>query len=413
MNGDTSEHHHIVVLLVDDQMIIGEMLRRMLEDEKDIEYHYCNDPLKAVQTATEVAPSIILQDLVMPGTDGISLVNAYRSNPATKHVPIIVLSSEEDSKVKARAFAEKADDYLMKLPDKIEMLARIRHHAEGYLNTLEKHMMEQRFNHFQKFEAIGSLASGIAHEINTPAQFIGDNLRFLKDSFQNIGSILEVLAAIYDAPAGDAEFLKNKMALLREEIKKADIDFLKTEINDAIEQSIAGNSHIARIVQAVKDFASSSGGRTASNDINKLIESTITISRHRWQPVADMQTELYPGQLNVECCRDEINQVFLNLIINAAEAVAASGKRGVITIRSAVLASFAVISVEDSGTGVASGIKDRIFDPFFTTKNSCDGSGQGLAIAYDIIVRKHNGEIFFDSEEGRGSIFSVKLPMRK
>lgn len=130
--------HRIVVLLVDDQPIIGEAVRRMLAEEPDIEFHFCQDPLQAVKTANRISPTVILQDLVMPGLDGLALVRYFRANRQTKDVPLIVLSSQEEARTKAEAFALGANDYMVKLPDRLEVLARIRYHSKGYINLLER-----------------------------------------------------------------------------------------------------------------------------------------------------------------------------------------------------------------------------------------------------------------------------------
>ncbi|MBU1909562.1 MAG: response regulator, partial [Verrucomicrobia bacterium] len=130
--------HTITVLLVDDQAIIGEAVRRMLQDQPDISFHYCSDPTRAVRLAEEIAPTIILQDLVMPDVDGLTLVKFFRANEKTRDIPLIVLSTREEAATKAEAFALGANDYLVKLPDKIELLARIRYHSRGYINLLQR-----------------------------------------------------------------------------------------------------------------------------------------------------------------------------------------------------------------------------------------------------------------------------------
>ena len=158
-----TRYYKVVVLLVDDQQIIGEMVKRILAHEEDIEFHYCHDPAKAIQIANEVSPTVILQDLVMPDVDGLTLVKLFRENPATKDVPLVVLSSEEDSKIKAEAFALTANDYLVKLPDKIELLARIRHHSAGYINMLEKREI---------FEAMEKSRKALAYELAEAADYV-------------------------------------------------------------------------------------------------------------------------------------------------------------------------------------------------------------------------------------------------
>jgi sigma-B regulation protein RsbU (phosphoserine phosphatase) len=155
--------HEITVLLIDDQAMIGEAVRRMLAEEKDIVFHFCQDPSKAIQMANEVSPTVILQDLVMPEVDGLTLVKFFRANPSTVDVPLIVLSSKEEPKIKAEAFSLKANDYLVKLPDKVELIARIRHHSQGYINMLERN---------EAFEALQKSQKLLAAELAEAADYV-------------------------------------------------------------------------------------------------------------------------------------------------------------------------------------------------------------------------------------------------
>ena len=154
--------HPITVLLVDDQAMIGEAVRRMLAGEKDIRFHYCSDPTQAIKMATQISPTVILQDLVMPEVDGLTLVKFFRANPATRDIPMIVLSSKEEAKVKAESFALGANDYLVKLPDRIELLARIRYHSKGYINLLQRNEAYQALVESQKLLA-AELAEAAAY----------------------------------------------------------------------------------------------------------------------------------------------------------------------------------------------------------------------------------------------------------
>jgi phosphoserine phosphatase RsbU/P len=157
------KEHKITVLLIDDQAMIGEAVRRMLANAEDIDFHFCSDPAKAMQTAAAVSPTVILQDLVMPEVDGLTLVKFFRANPATRDIPLIVLSSKEEPKVKAEAFALGANDYLVKLPDKIELIARIRHHSQGYINMLERN---------EAYKALVESQELLAAELSEAADYV-------------------------------------------------------------------------------------------------------------------------------------------------------------------------------------------------------------------------------------------------
>ena len=155
--------HEITVLLVDDQAIIGEAVRRMLADEDDIAFHFCSDPTRAITMATDLSPTVILQDLVMPEIDGLTLVKFYRANAKTKDIPLIVLSTKEEPKIKAEAFALGANDYLVKLPDKIELIARIRYHSKGYINLLQRN---------EAYQALVESQRKLADELTQAAAYV-------------------------------------------------------------------------------------------------------------------------------------------------------------------------------------------------------------------------------------------------
>lgn len=287
---------------------------------------------------------------------------------------------------------------------------------------LERQRFEAELRHAQKLEAVGRLAAGIAHEINTPIQFVGDNMSFLGDAF---GELTTVLAACKNllavVEAGDAPHQAAKA--LAQAIREADPDFLLEEVPCAISQSLEGVDRVAKIVRAMKEFSYRDSEQLADSDINAAIQSTITISRNEWKYVADLEAELDPTLPMVPCVLGELNQVVLNLIVNAAHAIAEvvangdsrtpSDKRGKITIRTTHDADYAQISIEDTGAGIPPRIAERVFDPFFTTKEVGTGSGQGLTIARKVVVEKHKGQLTFCSEPGAGTTFTIRLPLRQ
>ena len=276
---------------------------------------------------------------------------------------------------------------------------------------LERKRMELQLLHAQKMESIGQLAAGIAHEINTPIQFVGDNLQFLSSSFQDLAELLLRYGSLKAAlPPASA---------LRDEIQqaedRADLDYLRTELPKALEQSAEGVRRVAKIVRAMKEFSHPSGEAMSSVDLNRAIETTATIARNEWKYVAELSTRLDPDLPPVPCHPGDINQVLLNLIVNAAHAIAEKPKDpdaplGRIVVASRRLADAVEIRVEDDGCGIPEENRAKIFTPFFTTKEVGKGTGQGLTIAYDIVVRKHRGDIRFETETGKGTTFILRLP---
>jgi two-component system, NtrC family, sensor kinase len=285
--------------------------------------------------------------------------------------------------------------------------------TERIASQAERAQMEIQLRHAQKLESIGQLAAGIAHEINTPIQYIGDNTIFLRDACHELLGFLDDLRpafAVGPFPESELESLKGRLEAL-------DLDYLQKEIPRAILQSLDGVARVAKIVSAMKDFSHPSMGVKGMADLNRAIENTVTVCRNEWKYVAELELDLDPSLPLVPCFADEFNQVVLNLVINAAHAIeeAAGGRapeaKGLIRISTRLRGERVEIRVSDTGTGIPENIRDRIFDPFFTTKALSKGTGQGLAIARSVIVDKHQGSIQVETEAGKGTTFILELPM--
>lgn len=278
----------------------------------------------------------------------------------------------------------------------------------------EREMMEVHLRHAQKMESIGRLAAGIAHEINTPIQYIGDNARFLKEAFSELGQLLlktgELIEAAKSNPA-TCDLAENLDAAGQ----KADLSYLTTEIPKAIEQSLEGVERVAKIVSAMKEFSHPGTEEKILIDLNKAIESTLTVTRNEWKYVADVVTDFDSTLPMIPCLPAELNQVFLNLVVNAAHAITdatAQNKkgRGTITVLTRNAGDEVEVRISDTGAGIPENIRERIFEPFFTTKQIGKGTGQGLAIAHAVVVDKHGGRIDFETEVGKGTSFIIRLP---
>jgi len=279
----------------------------------------------------------------------------------------------------------------------------------------ERVKFQAKLHQSQKMEAIGQLAAGIAHEINTPTQFVGDNTRFLQDSFDDL---IEV-CSLYQEVIKTAKSRPLSMELIQNFEKRfdeLDIAYLEEEIPLSIRQTLKGVDRITSIVQAMKIFAHPGGVAKEPIDINKEIQKTITITRNEWKYVAQLDTRFDSTLPFVPCYRAEFNQVILNLIINAAHSIADSNghnssAKGTITISTGWEGNCAEIRISDTGCGIPEEIRHRIFDLFFTTKEPGRGTGQGLAIAHSVIVDKHNGNINLETDVGQGTTFVLRLPI--
>ena len=282
--------------------------------------------------------------------------------------------------------------------------------------TSLKHLQAQLLN-AQKLEAVGQLAAGIAHEINTPTQYITNNARFLEDAFKEFLEILAHYESLYTAnKTGIPAFAA--LEAIDASRENHQIESLFEEIPEAFHDTFEGLARISSIVSSIKRFSHPCQDVATLADLNDAIRTTITISTNEWKYVAEVDTDLDPALPPVPCDVSAINQVVLNLIVNAAQAIAdkigsgTSGK-GTITLQTRNCNNYAEIRVSDTGIGIPENIRSRIFDPFFTTKEIGKGTGQGLAIARTIITETHHGSIDFESEAGLGTTFIIRLPLQE
>lgn len=265
----------------------------------------------------------------------------------------------------------------------------------------------------QKMDAIGRLASGIAHEINTPSQYVMDNVTFIRDSLTEIRQLLMADQAL----RASAEVCHLPLAQVAESIAaKIDITYLLEEMPKSMSQSLEGMGRIRKIVAAMREFTHPATETKIAVDVNHLIENTLTISHSEWKYVADTELHLAENLPPVSCMPSELSQVILNLIINAGHAIAdsipaGSGSLGRITISSMLDGDWVEIRIADTGGGIPQAIQELVFEPFFTTKAIGKGTGQGLALAWTVVVDKHLGTLAFESTLGSGTTFIVRLPL--
>lgn len=269
--------------------------------------------------------------------------------------------------------------------------------------------MEMQTRQAQKLESIGQLAAGIAHEINTPIQFVGDNIRFIRQEFSGLKALLA-----FDTSANqDHEATVKQLASLLESL---DAGYLSQEIPVALDQSLEGIARISKIVSAMKEFSHPGQGEKQAVDLNRAIESTTIVSSNEWKYVSDLKTSFDPTLPLVPCLIGELNQVILNLIVNSAHAIEEikdqlPGGKGLIAVSTRNLGNRVEIRIRDTGGGIPADIADKVYDPFFTTKQVGKGTGQGLAIARNIVINKHGGTIHFESNAGKGTEFILTLPL--
>ncbi|MFK7956645.1 MAG: PAS domain S-box protein [Lysobacterales bacterium] len=276
---------------------------------------------------------------------------------------------------------------------------------------LERDQMATELKTSQKLEAVGQLAAGIAHEINTPSQYVSDNLAFLTTAMSDVTDLMKHLATPI-ADNKDAEWVHRAQTLA----ETADLQFLMEEVPQALEQSCQGVSQISKIVRAMKDFSHPDAENFEPTDLNRLIESVLTVASNEWKYLATVDFQLEPNLPAVVLNPSAMNQVLLNLVVNASHAIAeVAGEEpttmGTISVSTRQLDDEVEIVIADTGCGIPQEVIERVFDPFFTTKPVGKGTGQGLAIAHRIIDQSHGGKIQVSSEPGKGSKFVITLPL--
>jgi PAS domain S-box-containing protein len=285
------------------------------------------------------------------------------------------------------------------------------------MDITDRKVLETQLLQAQKLESIGQLAAGIAHEINTPTQFVGDNVHFLHDAFADItgalGEYREFVGAVENQ-----RMTSELISHISDVEAKADLEYLCVEIPNAIEQSLEGIDRIAKIVGAMKEFSHPGTKERKMIDLNRALETTATVSRNEWKYVADVEFDLYPNLPLVSCMPAEFNQVLLNMVVNAAQAIGDAnkhtGQKGIIKITTLnPEPGWCEIRITDNGPGIPEQIGARVFDPFFTTKEVGKGTGQGLAIARSIVVDKHGGSIRFETSPNEGTTFIIRIPAGK
>ena len=267
----------------------------------------------------------------------------------------------------------------------------------------------------QKMEVLGQLVSGIAHEINTPTQYIGDNLHFIAEGLNGLFRLIEQYDGLLESLADNPQYAELVKAIsdVSDEIDKA---FLIEELPGAVNRSVDGNQRVAEVVQSLREFAHPSDEAKVPTDINHAITTSVSLARNEWKYEAEMVLDLAPDLPLVSCIPGAFNQVIINLLVNAAHAISdvrdSDGEeKGEINISTRQIDEEVEIRIRDTGGGIPEHVQAKIFDPFFTTKEVGRGTGQGLAIVNSIVVDTHGGVIGFDYEEGKGTTFVLRFPI--
>jgi two-component system NtrC family sensor kinase len=414
------------ILIVDDELPNRKLLETLLHPEGYRTRAVANGE-QALASVAQSAPDLILLDVMMPCMDGYLVARTLKADPSTSNIPIIMITALIDRGARLEGLNAGVEEFLAKPIDRTELWLRVRNllRLKALGDALRNHssILEQQVRArtagleksneqlreqirlreaaqhelrlAQKLEAVGRLAAGIAHEINTPVQYVGDSVQFLKSAFADMLGIVKTSGVMPNST-------------------DTDLDFLRAEVPAAIERIIEGLQRVAAIVRAMKEFARYGGPDKQAADLNRALKATLQIARTEYKHVATI--DLHCGNIpEVLCNVGELSQAFLNLIVNAAHALADAGRdseNGWIKIRTQFVDNSVELTFEDNGCGIPEDIVAKIYDPFFTTKEIGRGSGQGLAIARSIVVDRHDGSIGVVSLPSIGTCFTLRLPVR-
>ncbi|PCH82642.1 MAG: hypothetical protein COB90_00760 [Hyphomicrobiales bacterium] len=278
---------------------------------------------------------------------------------------------------------------------------------------LKEQMLELNLRQAKKLESVGQMACGVAHELNTPCQYIGDNLRFVDQNMSGIFDVIEVITRL-ENDIGDPEATEEKLQTIIELVKSHDLNYILKEFRVATAESLEGIIKVSGIISALQEFSSPMAQNFAQTSINQLLQNAVIVSRNVWHDFADVKLDLDETLPEIHCCAADINQVLLNMIMNSTRAIEDSCRNegeGLIVISTRQECGNLELRIADNGCGIPDAVRDRVFDPFFTTKEHGQGTGHGLAVAYDLIVNKHCGVLEFENSDNGFTTFLIRLPL--
>ena len=427
------------ILVVDDEKFNLRIAQELIETNiADSRVFLCSIPEEVLQKLEDNHIDIILLDIIMPRITGIDMLKSIRSKIKYNNIQIIMFTGMTDKASFKTCFENGANDFINKPIDFTEFVARMSASVRARKNILalkemnhtittqyhKLHAITQtlkdtQFNLIQKekLAALGEIAAGIAHEINNPMGFISSNLDTMNRYLQKIRELIIIyrnfvqLASDEHIPGADRMREQKSIADIERKLK---IDFILNDLTTIIQESRIGVDRVTKIVQSLRNLErTGTENEMVYNDLTPITEEALLIVKHETQFVADIDKQI-TSPLYVLCNKGQIGQVLLSILLNAIQAVKSLNREslGKISIKAYRSDEYVICKISDDGPGIKEEHLSRIFDPFFTTKDVGSGVGLGLSVAYDIIVKKHNGELIVDSEFGKGTSFTIKLPAK-
>lgn len=393
----------IRILLVDDSDLSRDHFTRVLEQVPSVELVVATAGATALRALAEGGISIVICDYAMPDMSGLQVLRFIRRTHSPVALPVLMLTASDDPDVKVQAFRFGANDYIAKQAAPEELLARVGTQIELLQAHRRWNDSRLRRSEQQKFETIGHLAKGLAHELNTPAQYIMSNLQFLAESFEKLAATFAELRAL---PSVDHEHLEAVLA-------RVDFAYLQAEIPRCIGESTQGIEQMARVITLMREFARPGLPERSLHSLNEIIRGTLAVTRGQWYQLAEVELELSESLPEVSCVGLAIKQVVLYAILNAIKAISRSGlaerRKNQLRIVTRTDANWAVIEISDTGRGMADTMVQRVMDPVLSAIEN-EQSGQALAHARTVIVDQHHGR-FDVRSSAQGTSLMIRLPL--
>lgn len=398
------------VLIADDSKVIRTRLVSILETLPGVELRVAADGLEALALAKERKPDLLLCDHEMPGMNGIQLLRVLRASWSRFELPILMLTANSATETKVMAFQHGANDYVTKPVEPAELCARVSGQLDLKRAIHENLAARVQLLEARKYQAVGRLAAGVAHELNNPAQYTSSNLSYLRKSYATMQAMLSSTLEWAKSEQGGHPFARR----IAEQSRLLRLDEILSETPIAVDEAMDGIRRMATIIAEMKEFAGEPNAEVAEVELNQAIRNTVEVSRPMWSRVLRVELELEPELPSVRGVPHQMKQAFLNVLTNAVEAVGSQGRElgaGRLRIRTSRVGGGVEIAFADDGPGIAAHLQAHVFDPFFTTKPLGQGTGQGLFVAYAIIVEQHRGRLRCESEPGEGATFRIWLPL--
>jgi signal transduction histidine kinase len=391
----------IMVMLVDDQAIVGEAVRRLLAREPDMDLHYCSDALAAIEQAIQIKPTVVLLDLVMPGLDGFELLARFRAHPLTVHIPIVVLSTTEDPEVKSRAFTTGADDYLVKLPNRVELIARLRYHSRSYQNLLQRDEAYRALRESQQKLLDSNTALTALNLAYHQAKEEAENANRAKSEF--LSRMSHELRTPLNAILGFSQLLEMEEITPRQ--------------RESVRHIMKAGTHLLELINEMLDIARVEAGRISLSlepvSVFKVLDESLQLIR----PMScDFGIEVTaPSEEKcpyfVIADHQRLKQVLINLLTNAVKYNRPNGSVNISCI--AAPPEQLAIHITDTGQGIAEADIGKLFTPFerlHADSSGIEGTGLGLTLSQRL-VEAMGGTLEASSTPGQGSTFTINLPV--